>query len=312
MNREAKSLHAFIEEVANGSRLGIDADKELARLREETAGAEDSDTTFEDVVNKREQRLDHEHTPLTYCVRLMFENPRSGELEKVLQTLLTTPEIDVIKPGICTATTSQWSPLVFAEKLNLVKAASLIRTERENRGLTTIDLSMAAAGKWLTKLHEVLKRDFTQESLGRPARLLRNLYLGDLQMAFDATPPKITAVLNCCASVQDNTVLHQKRGQQYHQFAAQDADEYPLLDMHFEAACDFLDNAIKEGHTVLVHCVAGINRSAAICAAYLMRRHRMKLIEAVRHVHEQRPIILSNQSFRDQLVCFAFKENLLA
>ena len=50
-----------------------------------------------------------------------------------------------------------------------------------------------------------------------------------------------------------------------------------------------------------MHCHEGKNRSAALCVAYLMVEHRMRLVEAVEHVWRRRPIVLSNESFVKQV-----------
>jgi len=41
---------------------------------------------------------------------------------------------------------------------------------------------------------------------------------------------------------------------------------------HFEDACSFIEQAEKEGKTILVHCFEGKSRSAAVVLAYLMLR----------------------------------------
>lgn len=47
----------------------------------------------------------------------------------------------------------------------------------------------------------------------------------------------------------------------------EDVDYADLLS-HLPAACRFIDQAMRDGGTVLVHCVQGLSRSAAVIAAY--------------------------------------------
>ena len=63
----------------------------------------------------------------------------------------------------------------------------------------------------------------------------------------------------------------------------------------------------KAGGVVLVHCVAGISRSASLCLAYLMKYHRMSLKDAYNHIKDKRPQIRPNVSFVKQLMDFEQK-----
>lgn len=50
-----------------------------------------------------------------------------------------------------------------------------------------------------------------------------------------------------------------------------------------------LETLLQEGHTVLVHCSAGANRSPSTVVAYLHWRKGMSLAEAVEYVRQRRP-----------------------
>ena len=68
---------------------------------------------------------------------------------------------------------------------------------------------------------------------------------------------------------------------------------------------DTITRAIREeaeqGGVVLVHCVAGVSRSATLCLAYLTRYY-CSLEEAWQHVKTIRPWVRPNYSFMEQLV----------
>lgn len=69
------------------------------------------------------------------------------------------------------------------------------------------------------------------------------------------------------------------------QFEASDDEDYDIL-QHVTGARDFIDSARAEGGRVLVHCARGVNRSGAICVAYLMITTRRDLMAVVRCVSD--------------------------
>jgi len=61
----------------------------------------------------------------------------------------------------------------------------------------------------------------------------------------------------------------------------------------------------SRGGKVLIHCFAGVSRSATVCAAYLMRYHGfMSVQETVRYMRLKRPIVFGNANFKDALETF--------
>jgi len=69
----------------------------------------------------------------------------------------------------------------------------------------------------------------------------------------------------------------------------------------------FLDSIKQANGKVLVHCRAGISRSATICMAYLMATKRLKMEEAYEYVKSRRRIISPNFNFMGQLLNFERK-----
>lgn len=70
----------------------------------------------------------------------------------------------------------------------------------------------------------------------------------------------------------------------------------------FEEAAEFIDSVKDSKGRVLVHCQAGISRSATICLAYLIRRYRLRLDEAYEYVKKRRSVISPNFNFMGQLL----------
>jgi protein-tyrosine phosphatase len=76
------------------------------------------------------------------------------------------------------------------------------------------------------------------------------------------------------------------------------------LKQHFPSCIKFIRDAIEEGGCVLVHCFAGVSRSATIVIAYLMQEYGMSNREAFQFVRQKRYFIHPNDGFKRQLQQF--------
>ena len=139
-------------------------------------------------------------------------------------------------------------------------------------------------------------------------RVTSRIWLGSRYDAIDddwLREEGITHVLNCAyeipgfnpSTVRECMVLN-----------ADDHPDYPILERHFEATQYFLDRALMESDSqILVHCMAGINRSATLALAYASyhsdRAIRFyRFADCFERVMEERPFILSNEGFYQQLL----------
>lgn len=77
------------------------------------------------------------------------------------------------------------------------------------------------------------------------------------------------------------------------------------IDKYFKDTFEFIQSSPGP---VLVHCWAGVSRSASIVIAYLMKLKNLSFLEAYQHVKKYRNIIDPNEGFCDQLVNY---ENML-
>merc|ERR1712110_366077 len=81
------------------------------------------------------------------------------------------------------------------------------------------------------------------------------------------------------------------------------------IQLYFNDCIDFINKNIKNGK-VLVHCDAGISRSATIVIAYLMKTNNWSWREACDFVQERRSCIAPNFSFIGQLLNFESTMNI--
>jgi len=118
---------------------------------------------------------------------------------------------------------------------------------------------------------------------------------------------QITHVINCAEDYECPLGLKNALGPD--RYACMNALDDPTDILrkhyaHFEAAMDkFLRDPTCRN--VYVHCQAGMNRSATLVMAYVIRRFRVKLNDIVETVARQRPCILTNPHFQEYLCKFA-------
>lgn len=69
----------------------------------------------------------------------------------------------------------------------------------------------------------------------------------------------------------------------------------------FPAAFKFIDDAIAGSGSVLVHCQAGVSRSATVVIGYCMWKDELSMEAAVARVMEARSVVWPNPGFKCQL-----------
>jgi atypical dual specificity phosphatase len=79
------------------------------------------------------------------------------------------------------------------------------------------------------------------------------------------------------------------------------------LSNYFDMVADKIKAIKDRGGKTLVHCVAGVSRSASLCIVYLVKYERMTLRQAYHYVKSARPIIRPNIGFWKQMVDYERK-----
>jgi dual specificity phosphatase 12 len=87
---------------------------------------------------------------------------------------------------------------------------------------------------------------------------------------------------------------------------AEDFHSTDLLTNEFEKCFQFINKALEENHQVLIHCHAGVSRSATIAAMYLMRKYSLTREQALKRLSDKRRywLVLPNDGFLRQLDLF--------
>lgn len=82
----------------------------------------------------------------------------------------------------------------------------------------------------------------------------------------------------------------------YKVISVNDMPQENLL-LYLDEGVDFIADALSYEQTILVHCNAGISRSASFVIAYLMREKNMPFEEAIAFVKKKRISVFPNVGF---------------
>jgi protein-tyrosine phosphatase len=74
------------------------------------------------------------------------------------------------------------------------------------------------------------------------------------------------------------------------------------IKLYLDPCVDFIDEVVKTGGKVYVHCFAGISRSSTVVIYYLMKYHKMRFSDAFDLVKKKRPVACPNFGFLNTLI----------
>ncbi|KAJ8263494.1 hypothetical protein COCON_G00159510 [Conger conger] len=136
-------------------------------------------------------------------------------------------------------------------------------------------------------------------------KITDHLYLSNGKAANDSSMVsgfKITCIINATDNVANIPIP----GIEYVRVPVADSPLSQLSD-HFDSVADKIHRVEEQRGRVLVHCAAGVSRSATLCLAYLMKHRSMTLVDAHDWVRSCRPIIRPNSGFWKQLIDYEYK-----
>ena len=130
-------------------------------------------------------------------------------------------------------------------------------------------------------------------------RVTPGVFIGSFHPASDRTALRSAGVTHvcCCIGVQP-------RFPSDFQYLTLPADDQPHFDISqfFDATFRFIDDGVRCGGGVLVHCGAGISRAPTILAAYYIRKMQIPAVAAMQLIRGARSCASPNRGFVQQLV----------
>ncbi|KAF3695978.1 Dual specificity protein phosphatase 18 [Channa argus] len=142
---------------------------------------------------------------------------------------------------------------------------------------------------------------FGAAGLSGLCRVTDHLYLSNVRGADDShqvSRCEITCIVNVTETKRSRPL---PPGVEYIHIPVSDTPASPLSD-HFDRVADRVQLVADGGGRTLVHCNAGVSRSAALCMAYLVKHRGVTLLDAHRWVKSSRPIVRPNNGFWRQLI----------
>ncbi|KAL3632575.1 hypothetical protein CASFOL_025559 [Castilleja foliolosa] len=132
-----------------------------------------------------------------------------------------------------------------------------------------------------------------RSGLSIPTKEIRKVYVGDSGAKSSLSPDKLLYSLE-----------HAGKDLKFVRMGVplRDMESEDLLD-YLDVCLDFIEDSRKEG-SVLVHCFAGVSRSAAIITAYLMKSERLSLDDAIESLRQSCDSVGPNDGFLEQLKMF--------
>lgn len=134
------------------------------------------------------------------------------------------------------------------------------------------------------------------------SEIISGLYLGGEEIAMNKELLKknnVSIILN----ITEHIPFYHEPDFTYYRIPIIDAHHINIK-QYFDDTFKIIDSVIMDNKKILVHCHAGISRSATIVIAYIMKKNKMKMDEAYKLVHNERPCIEPNLGFYGQLMTY--------
>lgn len=133
-----------------------------------------------------------------------------------------------------------------------------------------------------------------------PNSIIDGIFLGPEKFAIYDSPlvrRGVTHIVN----VSSTSPCKYPEKYKYLHLPLHDRDNFEIK-MYLDPCVDYIDEVIKSGGKVYVHCFAGISRSSTVVIYYLMKYHKMRFSDAFDLVKKKRPVACPNFGFLNTLI----------
>ena len=170
------------------------------------------------------------------------------------------------------------------------------------------------------KLKDSIKKDFVWWALEYDAKfsnetfdanlIIDRIWLGSMRSAMNQQGLQensikyiLTVAADLVERVSEQVLLENGNACQEHAILEICDNFYDNILEHLEPALNFIDDCLlaPDGGHILVHCAAGVSRSATVVIAYLMTRKHLTYSAALELVKSNRPVVNPNIGFALQL-----------
>ena len=131
--------------------------------------------------------------------------------------------------------------------------------------------------------------------------ILENIYIGNYKFALDydlLLKEGITYILNCGNGLKN--FYENENIFNYLYIPIYDSDSQKL-DKYLDKTNKFIKEGSENGNKILIHCGAGVSRSATICLMYMIMEKKYKYSEAITLMRQKRKCVMPNMGFRKLL-----------
>ena len=136
--------------------------------------------------------------------------------------------------------------------------------------------------------------DFYSNDVDKPTEIIPGLFLSGVNCANDFILQKYN-IQNVLSVMSNPPELDETK---YTQMKIKILDSSSVnIYEHFKTTHEFINKSLQEKQNILVHCYAGISRSATIVISYLMNLQKIPVGVAYKFVKEKRSIVEPNIGF---------------